>query len=87
MHHENCLSDLIPEKQTGAELAELLKKNVSEGEAIYWLCGKVQSPEFEKTKGYYEVNVENEVERITVGATAEINTTSIRGIGEYALSV
>lgn len=45
------VADLIPEKQTGAELAELLKKNVSEGVAINWLCGKVQSPEFEKTLG------------------------------------
>ena len=45
------VADLIPEKQTGAELAELLKKNVNASEAIHWLCGKVQSPEFEKTLG------------------------------------
>lgn len=45
------VADLIPEKQIGAELAELLKKNVNAGTNLYWLCGKVQSPEFEKTLG------------------------------------
>lgn len=45
------VADLIPENQTGADLAKSLKENVSEDVTIHWLCGKVQSPEFEKTLG------------------------------------
>ena len=45
------------------------------------------SPEFNKTTGYYEVEVENDVEKITLQATTESSTTSIRGIGEYTLNV
>ena len=51
---------------------------VSEGEL---------SPEFDKTVGYYEVEVENEIERITVTGTPVATTTFIAGLGTYDLEV
>ncbi len=41
------IADLIPEKQTGAQLAALLNEKVPEGGPIYWLCGSAQASDFE----------------------------------------
>lgn len=43
------------------------------------------NPAFEKEKQNYEVRVGNEVERIKVEATAEAETSTVTGIGEYEL--
>ena len=45
------------------------------------------NPVFEKTVGYYEVEVENEVDKITVFATPEVTSTFIAGLGTYDLEV
>ena len=40
-------ADLIPKKQTGAALAELLNNSAAKSN-VYWFCGKEQAPDFEK---------------------------------------
>jgi murein DD-endopeptidase MepM/ murein hydrolase activator NlpD len=45
------------------------------------------TPEFDKDVSEYSVEVENEVEKITVSATKEDPYSTITGLGKYALSV
>lgn len=42
-------ADLIPERQTGGDLAKLINESANAGANIFWLCGKEQAPDFEKT--------------------------------------
>lgn len=41
-------ADLVPDKQTGAALAQLINDNVQKNANIFWLCGKEQAPDFQK---------------------------------------
>jgi len=40
-------ADIVSSKQNGEDLANILNKNISESNKIYWLCGAVTSDEFE----------------------------------------